>query len=444
WSDSSSIYVISSSLDIADAAQGRGRLHEMQNQRQAAASIATRSVTALAPRDIHDAVAAAFAGFKCERPRPAYLELPLDLLNQPAGSGWQARSLPARPRAGADQLDEAAGLLGGARQPVLIVGGGAVDAAAPARAVAEALGAIVLTTIAGKGIVPAGHPLCLGSRMPQPAVQQLLREADVILVAGSEISETDLWDATIEFSGKIIRIDLDPASLARPHGAAVAILADAALTLAAIAGKLAGRDPAKRRAASEARIAGLVRNEAAGENELRRDMRKLLTVIREALPADAIVASDMTQIAYAANEIFPMDTPRAWIHPVGFGTLGFALPAAIGAKVGLPNRPVAALAGDYGFQYTVNELGTAVEMKQSLPILLWNNGVLGAIRDDMIGKGIQPNAVTLRNPDFQALAHAYGAHAEKPGSLSQLGAAIARSLNAGVPTLIEMTPQLLH
>ena len=106
--------------------------------------------------------------------------------------------------------------------------------------------------------------------------------------------------------------------------------------------------------------------------------------------------------------------------------------------------PVAALAGDYGLQYTINELGTAVEHKLALPILVWNNNALGQIRDDMVHKGIQPNAVTLRNPDFQALAKAYGARAEKPASLGALAKAIAAALKADGPTLIEMTPQMLH
>jgi acetolactate synthase-1/2/3 large subunit/5-guanidino-2-oxopentanoate decarboxylase len=150
----------------------------------------------------------------------------------------------------------------------------------------------------------------------------------------------------------------------------------------------------------------------------------------------------MTQIAYAANEIFDINMPRSWIHPVGFGTLGFALPAAIGAKAALPARPVAALLGDYGFQYTLNELGTAVELGQQLLILLWNNDALGQIRDDMVNKGIQPNAVTLRNPDFQALARAYGATAEMPRSIDDLQAAIAKALKARGPTLIEMRPSI--
>ena len=416
----------------------------MQNQRQAAASITTRSMTAFSPQDVCDGIAAAFAGFRCERPRPAYLELPLDLLSQPGGADWSVRTLPERPRPGADRVREAAALLAAARNPVIILGGGAVEAAAPARALAEALGAIVFTTIAGKGIVPASHPLCLGARLPNRAARKLLEKADVVLIAGSEVSETDLWDMPIDLPGKIIRIDIDATSIARPYPAAVAILADAAPALAAIVADLGELDSARRRTSSQAFIADFLRDEPAGETELRRDMRKLLTVIRDSLPDDAVVASDMTQIAYAANEIFPMDRPRAWIHPAGFGTLGFGLPAAIGAKVGLPDRPVVALAGDYGFQYTINELGTAVELRQSLPILLWNNNALGAIRDDMIDKGIQPNAVTARNPDFQALARAYGAGAAKPDTLSELEASIRRALDAAVPTLIEMTPQLLR
>ena len=129
---------------------------------------------------------------------------------------------------------------------------------------------------------------------------------------------------------------------------------------------------------------------------------------------------------------------------MGFGTLGFALPAGIGAKFGCPERPVAVLIGDYGIQYTVNELGTAAEHKLPLVILLWNNDALGQIRDDMVGKGIQPNAVTLINPDFQLLAKAYGCRSEKPASLKALAQSIKSALTAGGPTLIEMTPRILN
>ena len=129
-------------------------------------------------------------------------------------------------------------------------------------------------------------------------------------------------------------------------------------------------------------------------------LSKVLATIREALPEDTVIASDMTQIAYAANIIFPMYVPRTWLHPVGFGTLGFGLPAGIGAKFGVGKKPVAIMIGDYGIQFTINELGTAAEHKLPVVILMWNNNALGQIRDDMVSKGIQPNAVTLKNPGF--------------------------------------------
>jgi acetolactate synthase-1/2/3 large subunit/5-guanidino-2-oxopentanoate decarboxylase len=100
--------------------------------------------------------------------------------------------------------------------------------------------------------------------------------------------------------------------------------------------------------------------------------------------------------------------------------------------------------GDYGLQYTLNELGTAVEHKLPIIILVWNNERLGAIHDNMVMHGIQPNAVTLKNPDFQLLAKAYGCLAEKPGSLGELSSAISTALTADGPTLIEMTPRMVR
>jgi 5-guanidino-2-oxopentanoate decarboxylase len=444
WSDSSPVLCISSALDIADSAQGRGRLHEMQNQLGAAATITNLAVRAYTPQDVRDGVARAFSAFASMRPRPAYLELPLDLLKVPAGQGWTTHQTPRLPQAPADQIKEAADKLAKAKSPVILLGGGALAAGKSALAIAEKLGSPIITTTAGKGAVPGTHPLCMGYRLASPSGQKLLRKADVILCAGSELSETDFWNSGFILDKGLIRIDLDPMVLARPHAADIAILADASETLAAIARSLPAADHRERRQAAEKSIASTLAAEMEKDDALRKMLRQVLAVIRDALPPEAIIASDMTQIAYAANEIFPVTEPRTWLHPVGFGTLGFALPAGIGAKFGCPDKPVAVMIGDYGIQYTINELGTAAEHKLPLIILMWNNDALGQIRDDMVNKGIQPNAVTLVNPDFQALAKAYRCAAEKPDSLKGLAQAIARALKANGPTLIEMTPRMLN
>ena len=126
WSDSSNVFVLSATLDITDSAQGRGRLHEMISQRQAAAAVTNQHWQALTPADMQDAIAGAFAAMASQRPRPCYLELPLDLLQMPAGDGWQARGLPARPEPNAQQISQAAQLLSDAKNPVFLFGGGAV------------------------------------------------------------------------------------------------------------------------------------------------------------------------------------------------------------------------------------------------------------------------------------------------------------------------------
>ena len=127
------------------------------------------------------------------------------------------------------------------------------------------------------------------------------------------------------------------------------------------------------------------------------------------MPEDGVVFSDMTQIAYFGNYAYPVEHPGQWFHPSGYGTLGFALPAALGAKISSPTRAVIALAGDFGLQFTQSELMTAVEAAVSLPIVVWNNAALGQIRDDMVAAGIPELGVVARNPDFVALAHACGA-----------------------------------
>ncbi len=433
WSDSSSVLVISSALDIKDSAQGRGRLHEMLDQRGAAATVTSLHMRAYTPKDVRDCIARAFANFASQRPRPAYLEIPLDLLKEPAGDGWTARGLPTLASPSQAQVARAVEKLNGASRPLIVLGGGALHAGAAAIRIAERLKAPIITTTAGKGAVPADHPLCLGYVMGREGAWDMLASSDAILVAGSELSETDFWNDDVVIGHNLIRIDIDPAALGRPHNAEIAILGDCGEALAAIAA-----------AVSEKPGASSASFDLGEPDPLRAMLTKALAVIREALPPETVICSDMTQIAYAANEIFPVSKPRTWLHPVGFGTLGFALPAGIGAKFGVGETPVAVLIGDYGIQYTINELGTAAEHKLPIVILMWNNDALGQIRDDMVNKGIQPNAVTLRNPDFQMLAKAYGLNAEKPANLKALADAIKAALTAEAPTLIEMTPRMVH
>jgi acetolactate synthase-1/2/3 large subunit/5-guanidino-2-oxopentanoate decarboxylase len=162
-----------------------------------------------------------------------------------------------------------------------------------------------------------------------------------------------------------------------------------------------------------------------------------LQALRAALPSDAAVFSDMTQLAYLGNYAFRAERPGLWFHPSGYGALGYALPAAIGAKIAQPHRAIVALAGDFGLQFTHQELMSAVELDLSLPIIVWNNEALGQIRDDMRAAGIAPIGVVGRNPDFVALAAACGAAGVQVRSPAALTQALRTSLSRSGPTLIE-------
>ena len=170
----------------------------------------------------------------------------------------------------------------------------------------------------------------------------------------------------------------------------------------------------------------------------RQGIPRVVDALRAATPAGTMIFSDMTQFAYVAKEIWDMDAPGHWHHPTGFGTLGYALPAAIGGAVARPGLPTMAIAGDYGFQYTLPELGTAAELGQCLPIILWDNGKLKEIEDSMIGAQIAPNAVIARNPDFGLLAEAYGCAYDAPVDLAAMREAVTRAFAHQGPSLIHI------
>jgi 5-guanidino-2-oxopentanoate decarboxylase len=436
-SDSVPLLVIASTPVRASLGRRWGVLHELADQRALAAGVAGLALHADSAAELRTQLEAAFTYLRSGRPRPVYLGIPLDLLAEPTELRPQ-RFAPAPParEAPAAAIEAARALLEGAERPLIIAGGGARHAGAPLAALLEALDAYLVTTVAGKGVVAEKHPANLGASLPYRASQELLAAADVVLAAGSELAETDIYTATrLAIPGRLIRIDIDPAVLAGQYPAQVAIHADARAALEALA-----RGIAPRRGWRSAQ------GDAAGTRErVEAQIRKhsapclaFVTALAEALPPEAVVFSDMTQVAYAGNYAFPADRPGRWFHPCGYGTLGFALPAAIGARIAQPERPAVALAGDFGLQFTLQELMTAVEQRLTLPIVVWNNDALGQIRDDMLAAGIEPLGVEGRNPDFPALAAACGAHGQRLHGRAALGEALRAALRAPGPTLLEV------
>ncbi|MGW2339048.1 5-guanidino-2-oxopentanoate decarboxylase [Streptomyces sp. NPDC001661] len=437
YSDSVPLLVISPGMPLRHPRQSTGLLHEMRSQSEALRNVAAFSHRVSSVAEIGVAVARAFTLFRSERPRPAHIEIPLDLLEATEPAGPARTAPPAAPRVpDADRIAQAAALLARAQRPALILGGGARGAAPQCLALAERLAAPVATTANGKAVVDEEHPLSLGVSLHSPAVQEWLTNRDVVLAVGTELAESDIWTAEpLPFQGQLIRVDLDPAQMYAGVQADVPLVGDAAATLDALALETAANAPDPTQAHAE--TAAL---KAARDQESRpRDAHWLpyLEAIRGALAPDAVVTSDSAQCCYYGALPHLTLGPRArYLHPTGFGTLGYALPAAIGAKAACPDRQVVALSGDGGLQFSIQELATAAALQQPLAVVVFDNSGYGEIRDEMKARGDAPLAVDHARVDLPALARAYGGHGATAHSPEELAKLLSTALTTPAPTLI--------
>jgi thiamine pyrophosphate-dependent acetolactate synthase large subunit-like protein len=438
FSDSQPMLVISSVAARADLGAGRGRLHEITNQQAMMAPLTAFSHTVLDPDELPDAIGRAFAVFSGSRPRPVHIEIPLDVLDMPAEFPIKSRPQVGYPAPAPEAIEEAARLIRDASNPFVIIGGGASRVGPAMLKLVELIGGPVSPTKAGKGTIPDTHPLSLGANLIVKSTRDILAKADVVVVIGSELGETDHYGGYLPIEGKLIRVDVDVQHFNRDYPADVPILADAGRAVRALVAALES-DPPPSRTTASARIVAEARTRLIGGlPPLRQTHKKVLDALRSAMPADGIVVSDMTQIAYAGNQLYPCAEPRTWFHPSGYGTLGFGLPAAIGAKLAKPEKAVAALVGDGGLLFTVQELATAVELEMPLAVVMWNNDGYGQIRDGLVQRGVAEIGVNLRNPDHLMLARAFGCEAVRPASLDGFKAAVAGAAHAKTPTFIEV------
>ena len=438
YSDSVPMLVISSCLDeVADA---KGQLHQMKDQEGAAGCVCDWSHTGKTPTATYALIERAFEEFTVARPRPKHVQVPIAML-EGAADPAPPPNMPAV-RAKADSVDIAPvlSLLAIARRPLFILGGGAQSPLW--REVLGSLGAACLTTYAGRGLAGAGYDLNFGAGLAKSGSAEVIASADLVIAVGTELGEVDLWRQDLGHAAPLVRVDIDPACLADGHRATIKLLADAQSFAATLWRACEGGSPATGWSPEEATAArARWRAETAAQ---RPGIATVCDALSAAIPGDTMVYSDMTQFAYVAKEIWEMNRPGHWHHPFGFGTLGYALPAAIGGAVArrASHSPTMAIAGDYGFQYTLQELGVAVELGLPLVIVLWDNGKLKEIEDSMTRAQIAPNAVVARNPDFCKLAEAYGAAAVAPQTLEDMQRAVRAAFKADGPTLVYLTPEV--
>ena len=433
YAESQPVLLVSSGMPTGAEGRDLGQLHEAKNVTGAMGQLIAWSRRVGSAEEAAAAVTEAFSGFTGRRPRPVHIEVPVDVLEQAWTGEPRIAAATTPPAADRDAVRRVAEVLSAAERPLVIAGGGAVDAQTEVTAIAEALGAPVATTVNGKGTVDESHPLSVGASIRLRALQKAASDSDALLVVGTELGDSDLWEGRIR-GRTVIRCDIDPAQLDKNCSSDHALLGDSAATLAALFDALPTKPGGGEQRAAELRSA--CRDEAAADAGVYAEIN---AAVRAALPAEAALAGDSSQVTYFGSvHYFDVPAPRRFCYSPGFATLGYGLPAGLGAAIGRPGAPVAVLLGDGAFMFSVQELTTLVEQQLSVPVIVVDSGGYREIQDQEAARGIPPIGVKLRTPDFAALAVAMGANGVRTTSAADLTELVGAALTADGPTLIHL------
>ncbi len=438
YCDSQPMLVLSGACATRTQGKGWGAIHELADQAAVTAGFTAFSDMVRYPEELPELIARAYAVFRGSRPRPVHLSFPRDVLPESVKDEWSPRRAPSLPMPDPAAIEEAADRLARATRPLILVGGGALGTRTALTAIAERIGAPVLSTNAGKGILPESHALSLGASIVQKSSQEALADADVVLLVGSEVSAGDSFLPALDISGDIVRIDIDPTELTSVYAAAVPIQADARAAMSALSASLSSRNPVVQRSDGESRVREILAGNAETMTAVEKVHGLVWKILRSVLPSDAIVMGDASQLVYSGSFAMPMELERCWYYSGTYCSLGVAVPMAIGAKIGAPHRPVIAVAGDGGVMFTINELATAVEERLALPVLVWNNDALKEMVDQMDRRQIPRIGVEPKSPDFMRLAEGFRCHAVRAASADHLAQSVRDALLADRPTLIEV------
>ncbi|WP_158671682.1 thiamine pyrophosphate-dependent enzyme [Bradyrhizobium guangdongense] len=415
--------------------KGRGHLHEMPDQLATLRTYVKWADRIEYPGNAPTVVARAFQEMMSGRRGPASVEMPWDVFTQRADAmaAQVLGPLPA-PQPDPDLIKRAAALIKASKAPMIFVGSGAIEAGEEILELAEMIDAPVVAFRSGRGIVSNAHELGL----TMAAAYKLWPTTDLMIAIGTR--------AELPASGfrwpyqpnglKSIRIDIDPAEMRR-------IISDAAIVADAKGGTADLVAAVKKAgyARSRGRRADIREATAAAQAEIQRVQPQMayLNILREVLPANAIVTDELSQVGFASWYGFPVYEPRTFITSGYQGTLGSGFPTALGAKVANPDKPVVAITGDGGFMFGVQELSTAVQFNIGVVTLVFNNNAYGNVRRDQRqhfdGRVV---ASDLVNPDFVRLAESFGVAAARVTAPEQFKAVLEKALAHGGPYLVSV------
>lgn len=412
--------------------RGYGMVHELKDQMAVVGGVIDWVERANHPSEVPALMRDAFRAMRSGRGSPAVLEMAPDQLGLAAPVETMAPAEPDEaPDPDPEQLRAAAERIAAAARPAIFVGSGAFGAEAQLQRLAERLGAPVIISFGGRGVLSDEHPLAFDML----SGQEIWPEIDLALVVGTRFIAPALsWGREDEV--EVVRIEIDPVQMRTPRPPSLGLVTSAAkgleALLAALDGAPAGRPGFLARCDS-------IRDGFAAKLEGFAPLPELTRAVRRALPRDGILVTDVTQFAYFARYAFPIYGPRSFLIPGYQATLGWAYPAALGAKLSNPERKVVVVCGDGGLMFTVQELATAVQHGIAVVAIVFDNRAYGNVKTIQAQSyGGRHIAVDLTNPDFVALAQSFGMAAERAETADQLEQALTRLLAADRPALIEV------
>ena len=432
YGNNAPVLAISGQIPLAYVNRDTGYLHDIPDQLGIMQRLTKWSARIRAPHEAAALTDEALRQMVSGRPRPAALECPLDVWGKSANVKLPAvpEPLPA-PEPDDDAIEAAAKMLGEAKRPLIVVGGGAQHASAEVTALSEMLEAPVMAYRMGIGVVDSRHELSLSF----PMGHKLWADADVVLGIGTRLhSQFTGWGVDEQL--KLIRIEIDPEEMVRHRARCTALLGDAAAVTRRLLDRIAKHN--RKRAAYREEVAGV---KAAVGAEIRKLQPQMayLDAIRAELPEEGIFVDEFTQVGYVSRLAFPVYAPRTYLTLGYQGALGMGYPTALGAKIARPDVPVVSVNGDGGFMFNVQELATAVHFRIPVVAIVFTDNAFGNVRrmqrDDYRGRTI---ASDLTNPDFVKMAESYGVMGLKATSPEELRGVLRRALKEAGPTLIEV------
>ncbi len=434
------VFCLTGQIPSSEIGKGRGQLHEIPHQPEVLRGLTKWSDIVLHPADAGRKVAQAFYEMNSGRPRPAALEVPMDILAMKSEVPAAPPPLPIfMPPVDAGIIETAGRLLGQSKRPLIFVGGGAQDVSPEITRLADQLQAPVVAYRTGHGILDSRHYLSL----PTPAAHEYYKTTDVALAIGAYMRiPLQRWGTDKDM--KVIRIDVDYDAMHRIQAPDLPIVARAEDALPPLLNAVEKHN--RKRESREDEMLTLKAKWAQTIAYLE-PQNTYLKIIREELGEEGIFIDELTQVGYAARVNMPVYKPRSFITTGYQGTLGYGLPTGLGVKIAKPNLPVLAIAGDGGFMFTLQSLAAAVQHKISLVTIIFNNNAYGNVRTMQIRDYDERVIATdLVNPDFVKLGEAFGANAFRADDNEQLRQAIRRGFASDLPTIIEVpigeTPSL--